>query len=199
MRTSNIQNASVQVANGLSLSRQLAIANNSPAAFIISTNAPGSATNIPQEPYKYWAVIYSTNNKSTGNRTWMTYKDWEKLPEGVVFYDLRGGGTYNPITENPISDPINTPFKPNETAYFTNKSFSLGGNTTSVLTNMPTLEFQSDGAGAGGLGASGIRLIDGVVDQDGNLIIRNTNRYIFIETDNLTGRIRVRAETSYRR
>jgi prepilin-type N-terminal cleavage/methylation domain-containing protein len=195
MRTTNIQNAAIQVSNGLSLARQLAIANNSPAAFIISTN-----TNATPEPYKYWAVVYSTNNKSTGNRTWMLYKDWEKLPEGVVFYDLRGGTTtttYRTINDNPISDPINTPFRPS--AYFTNKAFNLTGNTTTNLTGMPALEFQSDGAGAGGIGASGIRLIDGVVDPDGNLILRNTNRYVFVETDNLAGRIRVRPENSYRR
>lgn len=195
MRTTNIQNAAIQVSNGLSLARQLAVANNSPAAFIISTN-----TNITPEPYKYWAVVYSTNNKSTGIRTWMLYKDWERLPEGVVFYDLRGGTTsttYRTINDNPISDPTNTPFKPS--AYFTNKNYALTGNNTTNLTGMPTLEFQSDGAGVGGIGASGIRLIDGVVDPDGNMILRNTNRYIFVETDNLAGRIRVRPENSYRR
>jgi prepilin-type N-terminal cleavage/methylation domain-containing protein len=200
MRTTNVQNAAIQVSNGLSLARQLAIANNSPAAFILWTNAPSSATNLPPEPYKYWAVVYSTNNKTTGNRAWLLYKDWERLPEGVVFYDLRGGTTtttYRTINDNPISDPTNTPFKP--TRYFTNKTYTLSGNMTSVLTNMPALEFQSDGAGSGGIGASGIRLIDGVVDTDGNLILRNTNRYMFVETDNLAGRIRVRPESSYRR
>jgi prepilin-type N-terminal cleavage/methylation domain-containing protein len=195
MRTTNIQNAAIQVSTGLSLARQLAIANNSPAAFIISTN-----TNATPEPYKYWAVVYSTNNKTTGNRTWMLYKDWEKLPDGVVFYDLRGGTTtttYRTINDNPISDPVNTPFIPS--AYYTNKSYNLTGNAAITLTGMPALEFQSDGAGAGGMGASGIRVIDGVVDSDGNLILRNTNRYMFVETDNLAGRIRVRPENSYRR
>ena len=190
MQRPGLQTAASQVASGLSLARQLAITRNTTAAFIIATNT--NSAGMPAEPFRYWAVIFSNR----GSTDWTLQKDWEKLPEGAVFLEALGT-SYSPINANamPSVAVVGSPFRP---ASFTNSAdFSVkAGSSSFSFAACPNILFKSDGS-AGTLKAA-IRLADGAVDNSGQVILRNTNRYFFVETDGTTGRIRVRAPESYR-
>lgn len=195
MQRPGLQTAAAQVASGLSLARQLAITRNTTAAFIIATNT--NSPGMPAEPFRYWAVIYSNR----GSNNWTLHKDWEKLPEGAVFLQTLpgiGSGSYKPISFNafPSGAAPGAPFVPSS---FSNAlTFSVkAGSANLNFPGSPTISFASDGSAATG-SAVAARLADGAVNSSGQVILRNTNRYFFVETDANTGRVRVRAPESYR-
>ncbi len=187
-----LQTAASQVASGMSLARQLAISKNTSAAFII---ADKTGVNLPMQPFKYWTVAVS--NRATTN--WSIQKDWERLPEGVVFLQLKGNN-YNTRNVNPYppDSVIGTPYTPADFVNFRPYSGYFGNNTgaTFNLSSMPAIVFQPNGSAT--TGAVAVRLADGTVDASNKVILRNTTRYMFVETDASVGRIRVRTPESYR-
>ncbi len=193
MQRPGLQTAAAQVSSGFSLARQLAITRNTTAAFIMATNTNG--TGMPSEPYKYWSV--ATSNR--GANTWTLRKDWERLPDGAVFLESLGsaGGGYNPITSNPFP-PSFTVGQPSTPATFANAiPFSVTAGASSVsFPASPAVLFNSDGSASGN--AVAVRLADGAVNGSGEVILRSTNRFFFVETDATVGRIRVRAPESYK-
>jgi hypothetical protein len=76
-------------------------------------------------------------------------------------------------------------------------TFSVqAGASTVSFANSPAILFNSDGSASNN--AIAVRLADGAVNGSGQVILRSTNRYYFVETDATVGRIRVRAPESYR-
>lgn len=189
MARPGLQTGASQVASGMSLARQLAISKNTSTAFIIAIR---TGTGMPAQPYKYWAVAVS--NRATTN--WSLQKDWERLPEGAVFLETLGGG-YNTITPNPFSGSVGTPFLPASFVNMTNLAGYYGTNVGSTFNfvSSPVIIFNSDGSSTGS--AYAVRIADGAVNGNNQVILRNTNRYFFVETDPSVGRIRVRAPESY--
>ena len=199
MQRPGLQTAASQVSSGLSLARQLAITRNTTAAFIIATN---TGTGMPAEPFRSWAVIFSNR----GFSNWTLFKDWERLPEGAVFAQLLGsqfvsGFAYNSLTNNAWTNSVGSPFVPSKfltnmaAATFSSLATVKAGASTFNFQSCPQIRFGSSGDVAGN--AFAIRLADGVVNSSGQVILRSTNRYYFVESDQTTGRIRVRAPESY--
>lgn len=201
MHRTGLQTATSQVASGFSLARQLAISKNAPAAFVIATDTNDG----PSQPFKYWAVVVS--NRATTN--WILQKDWERLPEGAVFLEVLGVSTdpkfsYNTINNNPFTGEvvIGTPFTPANFINPTNFGSVVvvnGTNQTSISfpsAPMPAITFLPEGGST--VDGTAVRLADGTVDGSGKVILRNTNRWFFVETDTNMGRVRVRAPESFR-
>lgn len=190
MQRPGLQTAAAQVSSGMSLARQLAITRNTTAAFIVATTTNGAG--MPAEPFKYWSV--ATSNRGATN--WTLRKDWEKLPDGAVFLESLGSG-YNTINANsfPASLTVGQPSVPS--SFANTASFSVRAGATNVtFSNSPAILFNADGSATGS--AVAVRLGDGAVNGSGQVILRSTNRYYFVETDANVGRIRVRAPESYR-
>jgi hypothetical protein len=199
MRAPAVQHAADQVMSGLSLARQIAITKNTQAALLIADKtSAGFPTN---GPYRHWSVVYS--NKGANN--WIIAKDWEELPNGAVFYEIRGAlgsspgysslnATTNALTHSP-GDTIPTA---NFTSRNSTTSFTIvtSGNTTTAT--IPCITFKSDGstknASAAGIA---IRIVPGSV-MGGNATITGNKTYFFIETDSAIGRIRMRSPESYK-
>lgn len=191
MSRPGLQTGASQVASGMSLARQLAISKNTYAAFIIATT---TGAGMPSQPYKYWAVAVS--NRATAN--WSLQKDWERLPEGAVFWEIPNN--YKTITNNDFTATVGTPSTPSFPSG-TNSFTGYYGTTTNVtftFSSLPAIIFKPNGAAKSSGPATAVRLADGAVDGGGNVILRNTNRYFFVETDSSVGRIRVRTPESYR-
>jgi prepilin-type N-terminal cleavage/methylation domain-containing protein len=190
MQRPGLQTAAAQVSSGMSLARQLAITRNTTSAFIVATTTNGAG--MPAEPFKYWSLALSNR----GLNTWTLRKDWEKLPDGAVFVESLGG-SYNQISNNPIPASL-TVGQPSVPASFANRmtfSVQAGASTVSFI-NFPAILYNGDGSASGN--AVAVRLGDGAVNASGQVILRSTNRYFFVETDATVGRIRVRAPESYR-
>jgi prepilin-type N-terminal cleavage/methylation domain-containing protein len=200
MRAPAVQHAASQVTSGLSLARQIAITKNTQAALLI---ADKTSTGFPTNgPFRHWSVVYS--NK--GADTWTIAKDWEELPTGAVFYEIRGASgsslSYSPINAagNAISIAPGAMIPPsNFSSGNTTTNFSIvaSGNTTTAT--IPCIRFKSDGSAAFANGLTGIaaRIVPGTV-MNGNATITGNNTYYFIESDSRTGRIRMRSPESYR-
>jgi hypothetical protein len=199
MRAPAVQHAADQVMSGLSLARQIAITKNTYAALLIAaTNSTGFPTN---GPYRHWSVVYS--NKGANN--WIIGKDWEELPNGAVFYEIRGAfgsspgysslnATTNALTHSP-GDTIPTA---NFTSRNATTSFTIvsSGNTTTAT--IPCITFKSDGSATNASAAGmAIRIVPGSV-LGGNATITGNKTYFFIETDSAIGRIRMRSPESYK-
>lgn len=192
MHRTGLQTAASQVTSGFSLARQFAISRNTSAAFIIATK---TGTGLPAQPYKYWAIVVS--NRETQN--WSLQTDWERLPEGAVFLQLITDANYAYLGPNPFpaTGQIGSAFTP--PASFFEKSSNYAGyygtnkDATFSFTGLPGITFNSKGAGI--LGA--IRLADGAVDAANQIILRNTNRFFFVETDKKMGRIKARTPESF--
>jgi hypothetical protein len=199
MRAPAVQHAADQVTSGLSLARQIAITKNTQAALLIANQtSAGFPTN---GPYRHWSVVYS--NK--GATTWTIAKDWEELPNGAVFYEVRGAfgstpgysslnATVNAMTQAP-GDLIPAS---NFTSRNATTSFSIvtSGNTTTAT--IPCIRFKSDGSVANASTAGmAVRIVPGSV-MGGNATLTGNQTYYFVETDSAIGRIRMRAPESYK-
>jgi hypothetical protein len=150
-------------------------------------------------------------------------KEWEKLPEGVVFLNL-ATGAYSTINEDPIGATIGQAFSPsmntnvtanNEWRFF--QSFgtfqvsapAAPASTVFTLTQVPVVGYKGTGEAveckgtSRGVGLSsqaqtmGLRVAEGISTPSGQVILRSTNNYYYVETDKF-GRVRVRARESYR-
>jgi len=206
--------AAAQVASGLSLARQVAIARNTEARFVISPNRGDTA--LPEDPWVYWCVVYS--NKEAGNNLWVLEKDWERLPAGAVFLNI-AGATYSTINWDPIGAAVGQPFAPqvaqgsagNEWRFFSSYgdmriSYPAQPNEPrATWSRFPYIGYKSTGVVSPAAGASlgtarafGLRVADGTVTPDGQILLRSTNNAFYIETDMTLGRVRVRPREDYR-
>jgi prepilin-type N-terminal cleavage/methylation domain-containing protein len=212
--------AAAQVASGFSLARQVAIARNTEARFVIApvSGAPGSG--LPGEPFRYWAVIYSNKSASAATNSWIMEKDWESLPNGAIFLNL-ATTSYNTINWDEISiagNQIGVPRTPQlrpDVAEQEWQSFSSFGphnitfSTNSVGTNaalvsiLPYVAFRPDGrarfsAGAGASQSGAVRVAQGSASAPDRIALATTNDAFYIETDQVFGKVRVRGREAYR-
>jgi prepilin-type N-terminal cleavage/methylation domain-containing protein len=225
MQGPSTQVAATQVASALSLARQIAISRNADTRFVIygRTNAT-TANDLPAESWRYWTVVMT--NKDMPNpeaNVWIMQREWEKLPEGTVFLDV-AAGAYGTINESPISATVGIPFAPVFQLIVGDRTQSWKGfasfgtfNISSpdnpdisfqVLTEVPAIGYKSSGeavecrgvssgSGLGNHGVIAVRVADGVSTDEGQIVLRSTNNYYYIETDRF-GRVRVRARESFR-
>lgn len=205
-----MQVASAQVAGGMGLARQLAVTKNTDARFIIATvRGDGSpSTFYPEEPYRYWALVYS--NRDSSANEWVLAKDWEQLPAGAVFMNITGMG-YRTINWNPINAIPGNPYRPviasNNTAAwdhfssFADMRITWPGGSSNV-TRVPFIGFKPSGkATAANLGLAretAITLGEGSITPDDQITVRSTNNITRVETDVGIGKITVRPRDSYR-
>jgi prepilin-type N-terminal cleavage/methylation domain-containing protein len=203
MRAPAVQHAADQVMSGLSLARQIAITKNTQAALLVA-NQTNTNNGFPANgPYRHWSVVFS--NK--GANTWTIAKDWEELPNGAVFYEIRGAlsssisySTLNSTVNTFSQAPGGTIATTNFTSGNSSASFSIiisGGTNTATI---PCMRFKSDGssANANGVTDMAVRIVPGTV-MGGNATITGNQSYYFVETDSSTGRIRMRAPESYKK
>lgn len=219
VRGPSTQVAAGQVASGLSLARQIAISRNADTRFVVY-GSPSGATGpgLPQESWRYWTVLRT--NRDNPNNMWIMEKEWEKLPNGVVFLNI-ANGNYNTINVDPVGATVGTPFSPimqsnigansEWRGFETFSSFNVAsprspGNTAFTLANVPAVGFRgtgevitADGVRLGGntARAIGVRVADGVATPSGQITLKATNNFYYVEADQ-AGRVRVRARESYR-
>ena len=219
VRGPSTQVAAAQVASGLSLARQIAVSRNAETRFVVygATNGP-SAAGLPQESWRYWTIIRS--NRDVPGNVWVMEKEWEKLPNGVVFLNI-ASGNYSTINIDPIGATVGTAFAP-----MVSTNLGGGGNewkgfdsfgtfnvaspaspatTAFTLTQVPAIGYRGAGEAVMGDGkslpgaqaAAAVRVVDGAVTPDAKILLKTTNNYYYVETDK-RGRVRVRARESYR-
>jgi len=217
------QVAAAQVASGLSLARQIAVSRGTDTRFIIYSGTPPAANNpaLPSEAWRYWTVVSS--NRDQPNGAWIMEKEWERLPAGAVFLNI-AAGSYSTINVDPIAAVIGQPFAPvmrssiganNEWRGYesfgnfpvTIRSSNTGGavSTAFSLNNAPTIGYNMSGGAVSASGAAitspngaiAVRMAEGTVTADGQIVLKTTNNYHYVETDKV-GRIRVRARETYR-
>jgi prepilin-type N-terminal cleavage/methylation domain-containing protein len=184
------QVAAGQVASGLSLARQYAVAKNLETRFIICNLQGATGPGLPPE----------------------------KLPGGVVFLNLVQSG-YNTINDPGIlGASVGKPHKPTFSATpgidgsewkvfesFTNYSQINVGSSTFKLGDTPSIGYRGVGEAVLASGKSvgsanqamAIRVALGVVTPNNEIILKATNNYFYVETDK-RGRVRVRSKESYR-
>jgi prepilin-type N-terminal cleavage/methylation domain-containing protein len=211
------QVAAAQVASGLSLARQYAVAKNLETRFLICNLDGSSGSGLPPESWRYWSIIQT--NRGTGK--WTMLKEWEKLPAGVVFLNLEAGKyatrSGNPITGAKLGEAFAPIFGAADvsdgaewqhiqssanglTVEVAGKSFTLG-NTACVGYRGAGEAVKGDGSTLGGAGGMtmemAIRIAPGVATADNKIILKSTNNYYYIETDR-QGRVRVRSPESFK-
>jgi len=211
------QVAASQVASGMSLARQYAVARNRETRFVICNLDGASGDGLPPESWRYWTVI-QTNR---GSNNWTMLKEWEKLPGGVVFLNVAVAG-YSPIGGDPmdgvkLGEPFAPDFRDNaspgrEWQFIqspTNNLPVLVNGKRFKLGNTACIGFRGDGGAVKGDGRAmgsavgssvaeeAIRVARGVATPDHKIILKSTNDYYYIETDK-RGRVRVRSPESFR-
>ncbi len=221
MQGPSTQVAAAQVASGLSLARQIAISKNTETRFVVYGSASGATgAGLPPENWRYWTVISS--NKTATNNMWVMEKEWEKLPESVVFLNIATGG-YSTIAGDPLSGAsVGQPFTP---SFSTNivqngqewkrfESFGTfgvsAGGASNTLTSVPVIGYLPTGEAVANGGISraqrfalntgqtaAVRVAEGVAGADGAIRLLSTNNWYYVETDKF-GRVRVRARETYR-
>jgi prepilin-type N-terminal cleavage/methylation domain-containing protein len=224
MGGSATQVAASQVASGLSLARQLAVSKNTDTRFVVANLNGATGAGLPQESFRYWTVLMTNKNATNPTQnSWFMMKEWEKLPQGVVFLNV-AVANYSTITNDPIGATVGAPFAP---AFSTSlgannewRGFASYGPFDVAVTNQPNVVAfrmaQAPAIGYSGVGealycsnssrgigltvggqAVGIRVASGAVTPDGQLTLKATNNYYYVETDR-RGRVRVRSPESYR-
>ena len=218
--------AAAQVASGLSLARQIAISKNTETRFVVYGSPTGATgAGLPPESWRYWTVISSNKNiANPADNIWVMEKEWEKLPEGVVFLNL-ATGAYSTIAGDPIGATVGAAFSPqmntnvtsgNEWRFFQSygtfrvSAPSAPDQDRFTLTGMPVIGYLSSGEAVASAGTSrgerlplgtgqtaAIRVAEGVAGDNGSISLRSTNNYYYVETDKF-GRVRVRARESFR-
>jgi len=226
MQGPSTQIAAAQVASGLSLARQLAISKNTDTRFVIY-GSPSGATGpgLPAESWRYWTVITTNkNNPNPAANIWIMEKDWEKLPEGVVFLNI-ATGAYSTINVDPIGATLGRSFRPllstniganNEwTGFSSFGTFNVATPSSPnvaafTLVNAPAIGYKPTGEaveckgsprGTGFAANTGqsaaVRVAEGISTGTGEIMLRSIQNYYYVETDKF-GRVRVRARESYR-
>ena len=207
-----VEMAASQVAAGMGVARQTAITRNTDAMFIVAPRAANSPTDFyPEEPFRYWAVVYSNR----GADTWTLATDWTPLPSGVVFMGLFGQG-YQSVewSQNGTIPQTGVPWTPRiqpsskgDWQYFNNftnlRVTSPAGSAS--LSDVPFIGFRSSGRGfilklAGNADSRNmaVALGEGSVVNSNQLVLRSTNNITQVETDDRAGRVVVRPRDSYR-
>ena len=202
------QVAAAQVASGMSLARQYAVAKNLETRFVIFNGSPGNG--LPPESWRYWSII-QTNR---GSNNWTMLKEWEKLPAGVVFLNI-AQSSYDDRLGDPIAAPPGTEVEPvfsdavsDGSQWKTMQSFATNlpvvvAGKSFELKNTPCFGFRGigeavkgNGSSLGGRGQVAVRVASGVVTPASKILLKATNNYYYVETDKL-GRVRVRPPESY--
>jgi hypothetical protein len=218
--------AAAQVASGLRLSRQIAITKNADTRFVIygsSTGATGPG--LPAESWRYWTVIRTNKNApNPAANIWIMEKDWEKLPEGVIFLNI-ATGAYSTINVDPIGATVGGAFRPlintniganNEWTGYTsfgtfNVAIPSAPNVSAfTLSSAPAIGYKPTGEAVECKGsprgsgfaantgqAAAVRVAEGSSTGGGEIVLRSLENYYYVETDKF-GRVRVRARESYR-
>lgn len=212
------QVGAAQVASGLSLARQYAVAKNLETRFVICNLQGASGDGLPPESWRHWTVIQTNRNQGD----WTMLKEWEKLPAGVVFLNL-ASGDYSVINGDPMSGvTVGQPFSPGFQDNFGNgsewKGFASTTNSLKVVVAGSTKGFKlgvspcigyrgvgeavkADGRSLGTAGGNvqelAIRVASGAVTPDNQIILKNDKNYFYVETDK-RGRVRVRSPESFR-
>jgi prepilin-type N-terminal cleavage/methylation domain-containing protein len=228
MQGPSTQIAAAQVASGLSFARQLAISRNAETRFIIYGSPTGATgPGLPGESWRYWTV--AVTNKNIPNPTanmWIMQKEWEKLPEGVVFLDIASGLSYRTIEENTIGAKLGEAIMPEFRANFAGGGTEAWKGYTSygalnlsapdspatvslTLPQVPVVGFSPTGEAVKSVGtlvpqklgnvhgALAVRVVEGASMPNGEITLRSLGNYYYVETDRL-GRVRVRSRESYR-
>jgi len=228
MQGPSTQIAAAQVASGLSLARQIAISKNADTRFVIYGSRTGfTGPGLPPESWRYWTVAVTNKNiLNPAANIWIMQKEWEKLPEGVVFLDIASGLSYRTMAENTIGASLGTPFTPDFRANFAGggteawKGYTSYGdlnlsapdspaNISLTLSQVPVVGFSPTGEAVKSVGtltpqklgnqhgALAVRVAEGASMPNGEITMRSIVNYYYVETDRL-GRIRVRNRESYR-
>ena len=211
------QVAAGQVASGMSLARQYAVAKNLETRFIICNLASADGDGLPPESWRYWTVI-QTNRDSN---TWTMLKEWEKLPAGVVFLNI-AADNYNSrrnvgIQGASLGDVVPTTFSTSIadgqewTVFqsFTTDEMKVEVGTNPLTSKSFTLKTNTPGLGYIGVGetvrANGrrlssqmlaVRVAPGAVNPANQIVLKSTNNFFYIDS-NRRGSIRVRSPESY--
>ena len=203
-----LQTAARQVGNELLLTRQYAVTKRTPVRFVLALTSSGSVVSSDKVCRAY-IIVARTNNLEGVEAGWAPLQDWKFLPDGVIFSDLNGIG-YNihntpesPGTVGTRTINVTSIGNPNGWQYFNNsKTFYLITNTissTGATITTSVLEFSPTGVGVSGATGTGLRLAQGSVldSSTRNLLVNDTNNWVYIEIDGVNGRIRTRFIESY--
>jgi prepilin-type N-terminal cleavage/methylation domain-containing protein len=224
LRGPTVQLAANQVASGLSLARQIAIAQNTEARFVISGMDDSF---MPEEPYRYWTIISSNRG---GNNLWVMEREWEPLPLGAVFLNL-SANNYAGVTWPAIpATQKGSAFEPdfNSTSSTLADAWKMFQSFTSEQTrisfrnepdvvgetwpiNLPYIAFRPDGgvrvsgsgarifdAAASSSRLVGLRVVEGrSLPESGEIVIDNPDGARFVEVHDITGRVVVRRREDY--
>jgi len=141
MKSTGLSVATREVANTLSLARQLAITQRVYARVVFPYSKTGSQ---PDMWYRTYAVM--TNNDNTATLVWKYVSKWEYLPVGVVFLNAIPGGGLGALDdlaslkEEPLLPFPDTTFGDNGTLSYVEFNptgaatpLTAGGVTPSVL------------------------------------------------------------------
>jgi prepilin-type N-terminal cleavage/methylation domain-containing protein len=225
-RGPTVQIAAGQVASGLALARQLAIAKQTETRFVIAsvTNGP----QFPDEPFRYWTVISS--NRSANN-IWVMEREWERLPLGAVFLNLSASNYTHAAWGQIPEAQVGVPFTPTNDPSAQDTARALAWSniqsfTTNQLriafpdtrtnaemtwpTNLPYIGFGRGGtlrlsgmsgrlfnAGAGATRLVGLRVAEGSSEGNDKIILRSVNNARYVEAHDITGRILIRKKEDY--
>jgi len=215
IRSTALQTAARQVSNTLQLTRQYAITHRTPTRFMIAVDT-SSGKIAPDMVARAFIVCTATNNTDGILQGWVPVQDWQMLPEGVVFSDLNSR-FYDPIEIHLTDDkppPVGVADRTAGTAassstawqYYDSVSTSpIFINGISETWTYSSVEFRPTGLVAsdsipGNVPTAGIRIVQGSVLEPTtlSLLVTDSNNWVYIEYDELGGRIRTRFKDTYR-
>ena len=120
LRAPALAGAASEVASGLKMTRQMAVASGKKTLFVIPTEPlPALGMTNPFRSYAIFEEIRPGEEISTasgvftnnGNASFFIPKtDWRSLPEGVIFCNLVASGNYSPINADPFTGYSNGVF-----------------------------------------------------------------------------------------
>lgn len=211
LSAAGIQAGARQFGSAVQLARQYAINLRTPVRVVIAVDLTDMGPNATNWIARAYAIYFRSNDVNGVEAGWRPLQDWSSLPDGVIFSDLNAS-SYNTINMDRAPDPGQNPryLGPGPTAsawqYFdstqrvfivTNLINSAGTTiTASVIEFRPTGQVSSIRNGPAG----GVRLVSGSVANPPtrDLVVNDTNNWVYIEYDAFGGRVRTRYRDSYR-
>lgn len=213
VQSTALQAAARQVSNALQLGRQYAITQRRPVRLLLAVNTE-SARNVTERVCRAYSIVIASNDVNGSVAAWIPLEDWRFLPPGIVFSD-HNNTSYNTINM-PETPPLGTSqrryygkapvladawkyFNNDQSMYVITNPISGAGATLtySVVEFRPTGQARVESGSAGG-----VRLMQGSVAAaratDCELIITDTNNWVYVEYDAFGGRVRIRYRDSFR-
>ncbi|MCX7915759.1 MAG: hypothetical protein N3A53_05585, partial [Verrucomicrobiae bacterium] len=171
--------------------------------------------NVTERVCRAYSIVIASNDVNGAVAGWHLLEDWRFLPPGIVFSD-HNNTSYNTINM-PETPPLGTSqprfygtagSTANAWQYFNNEqSMYLVTNKlsgTGATLTYSAVEFRPTGravVGSSGV-AGGVRLMQGSVTKATStgceLIITDTNNWVYVEYDAFGGRVRTRYRDSFR-